>query len=423
LSKLSITLLFVFFFAYDYFSIHGFTWPGRERVQRLALLQFPFIAIAAVLTKVNASAQTTSGLQYDSAFAYLLVKGEAIWRYIAVLTGMHRGQPVYDHPTHTGPAIILPVLALILVPGLVFWAWRRRSKTGMLASIWILGLLAPVLAFPLVTYMADRYLYDASLGFCWLVSLGLWHFAKGRHKQYGLLVAACAGIFFARFVQYLPVWKDSETLMRDASQYSDFRVHEHLAGALYDRKAYTQAATVLLADAEAGRYEAMRLLGHCHYMQKDYAAAEPYYARCIQHLRTGGGPRGDKLAQADQDRSGDDILNRYAHILIDGDPKRPEAAVELIEPVIAQSEDPETHKMLGVAYYQAARAAEGVPMLERALTLGRSSGKESAWLGHCGFVLGASLWSEQQRDRAREIWRQALKDDPNNQNVKQWLGR
>jgi protein O-mannosyl-transferase len=424
LSKLSVTLLFAFFFAYDYLSIHGFTWPGRKPFQRLALLQLPFAAVAAVLAKINAAAQTTSGLQYDSSFAFLLVKGEAIWRYIAVLTGLQRGQPVYDQPTHAGAGMILPILALLLVPGLVYLAWRQRSKTGILASIWILGLLAPVLAFPLVTYMADRYLYDPSLGFCWLLSLGMWRLAKCRPKHFALLIMACASIFSLRFVQYLPVWKNSESLMRDASKYSDdFRVHEHLAGALYERKAYAEAAEVLLADAKAGRYEAMRLLGHCHYMRKDYAAAEPLYQRCIEYLRSGAGPQGDKLAQADQDRSGGDILNRYAHILIDGDPKRPQEAIDLIRPVIGQSQDAETHKMLGTAYYQTSRPADGIPTLVRALALGRSSGKDSSWLGHCSFVLGASFWLDNQRDRAREVWQQALRDDPSNQNVKQWLAK
>jgi hypothetical protein len=46
---------------------------------------------------------------------------------------------------------------------------------------WIFFSFLPVLAFPLITYMADRYPVCALLGFCWILAAGiLW------------LAAACA---------------------------------------------------------------------------------------------------------------------------------------------------------------------------------------------------------------------------------------
>ena len=47
-----------------------------------------------------------------------------------------------------------------------FLLFRAKKRVPFLGVSWAFLALLPALLFPLVTYMADRYLYAPSLGFC-----------------------------------------------------------------------------------------------------------------------------------------------------------------------------------------------------------------------------------------------------------------
>jgi tetratricopeptide (TPR) repeat protein len=416
MSKLTMVLLPVFLFAHS--------WLGGWRpLGRLLALQLPFAILAVIMSLLNTTAQVTSTREYGLG-EFLCMKGDAICRYAAVLLGFSTGQPVYSHPEALSGLMLLPVLA---IPLLLIWLWRRQQFTGLLGSIWMVVMLLPALAFPLVTYMADRYLYATSFGFCWLLAAGLWRAAERLSPQkpiavFAALVALPMLIFAGRFAQYLPVWRDSETLMRVANaRCDDFRVREHLASALMVRGAYGEAESVLAADVEAGRYASTRILAHCHYLQQDFVGAEPLYTRCVEHLRQGSGALVDTLERTGSRRRGADVLRNYGHILLEGENPRPAALIALLAPFAEEMADARLSFYLGAAYYRQKQPELAVTTLGKALAYGKAERQTATWLANCGFSLGASHWSLGQRDRARECWRDALQLDPKNASIQSWL--
>src|SRR5204863_119034 len=64
------------------------------------------------------------------------------------------------------------------VPAAAWAACRYRDRALTLGFAWIFVTLIPALAFPLVTYMADRYLYLPSLGFCWVLAVTIVRLAE-----------------------------------------------------------------------------------------------------------------------------------------------------------------------------------------------------------------------------------------------------
>jgi len=150
------------------------------------------------------------------------VKGYAIWKYFLLLCGVVMGRPAYDLPEfgvrhqETYAALAGLLLAGFAAAVLVI-AWRRRRSAALLGVGWIVLMLLPALAFPLVTFMADRYLYAPSLGFAWLPGAAIFAAAERIRKRAassrpGGVISLCAGVFGLRTMQYLPVWRDSESL-------------------------------------------------------------------------------------------------------------------------------------------------------------------------------------------------------------------
>jgi tetratricopeptide (TPR) repeat protein len=422
MSKLTMMLVFLFLFTHNWLSWHGFRFPGWKALRRLLLLQLPFVLVGLIMAMVNTAAQVTSNRQYG-VLEFLCVKGEAIWRYFAVLAGIHTGQPVYSHPLPaSGLQAVSLILAVVLIPLLFAWLWRCKSQTGFLASTWILVMLLPALAFPLVTFMADRYLYAASFGFCWLIAEAAHRLSKGQTAKFVAIVALPMLVFGVRFSQYLPVWKDSETLMRFANaRCDDFRVREHLASALMVRGAYAEVEEILAADTERGLYAATRILAHSRYLQQDFVGAEPLYEHCVAELRAGGGALIDTLERSSDLRSGLDVWRNLGHILLEGPQPRPRETISLLEPVATEMQDARIFFYLGTAYYRLNDHRQAVDALTHAWELAQRETLDPSWVANCGFSLGAGHWSLKEREQARAVWRSALSFDPQNATIAAWL--
>lgn len=256
LSKVTIVTLPAFLLILDRFPSEG---RPRNRWTVDLATKLPFAAIGLWLVHVNSAAQTTAAASYArDASSYLAVKGHAAWNYLGLLAGILRGSPDYDVPS-LAPGI-LPRLAaiggLVALPALALLALRFRSRAAFLAFAWIFVFLVPALAFPLVTYMADRYLYLPSLGFCWLLAAGiLW---LGRRVPApgpraaavtALSLATLAG-FGARTVQALPVWRDSESLWSYAvTRCGDFRAYTNLAAVRLEQGRWEEAERLLRVSA------------------------------------------------------------------------------------------------------------------------------------------------------------------------------
>ena len=226
--------------------------PWRSALAR----QIPYAAIALVLVWVNVQAQPASPAAYvHDPLLYLGVKGDALWSYLALLTGVPAGRPVYDAPEIAGALALAANLAgLLVLPGLFALARWRGWNALALGAGWLLALLAPVLLFPLLTYMADRYLYAPSLGFCWLLAAGITSLGR-RAPVAALLAVLPLGLFAFRTIEYQPAWKDSESLWSYALPRSrDYRVRNNLAQAYVLQERWGDAEELFLEASAVENY-------------------------------------------------------------------------------------------------------------------------------------------------------------------------
>jgi hypothetical protein len=248
LSKVSIVALPLFLLILDWFQP-----PGRRQIPwRVAIAnKIPYGLIGVVLVKINTLVQVKAQAAYaHDPLRYMMVKGHAVWNYLALLTGLPNGRPVYDTPVVTLGllSVVANLAGLLVLPAVVWIAHRRRWTVLGLGSGWALALLVPAILFPLVTYMADRYLYAPSLGFAWLLAAGIVELSRRAGPapaQAGiaaLLTALPLSLFAYRTIEYNPVWAGSEQLWSYAiTRSKDYRVRNNLAQARMNEKRWADA--------------------------------------------------------------------------------------------------------------------------------------------------------------------------------------
>ncbi len=217
--------------------------------------KLPYLALAIAWIWVNMQTQVTASDPLSAQpFTYALVKGQAGWRYVWLLLGLLPGQPIYDPPPVSQQPLVaaLTLAPLFAAPLLIALALRRGHTNAALALGWLVAGLLPPIAFPVITFMADRYLYAPSLGLCWLLALGIARIADGMRSpawRSGALAAftAVPALWFAQHAwAYTPTWRNSLTLWTYAAERSrDGRAAIGLASSLRDEGRLDEAARVL----------------------------------------------------------------------------------------------------------------------------------------------------------------------------------
>ena len=296
LSKVSIVALPLFLLLADAIPMAG----RKATALKTALWnKVPYGVIGLILVQLNRAAQVTAKAAYaHDPLQYLMVKGHAVWIYLALLTGVPEGRPVYDTPQFA--ASLWPAVSnlsgLIVIPLFVWIAWRRGWRECALGAGWVFALLLPALLFPLVTYMADRYLYAPSLGFCWCVAAGIaWagsRAAAGPARAW--TVAALAGIvlslFAYRTVQYSRVWSSGEALWTYAIRRSqDYRVRNNLAQVRMGQKRYPEAEQLYRQGAGIENFVSYQGIATVCYDTHRYAEAEQAIDRALDVAKRKGG--------------------------------------------------------------------------------------------------------------------------------------
>ncbi len=292
LSKMSIVALPFFLLLVD-----AIPQADRHRISwKVALAsKIPYGLIGLWLVRLNSAAQVKAQAAYaQEPVSYLMVKGVAVWKYLWLLTGIPAGRPVYDTPQFA-PGIwpvVVNLAALLVLPG-VIWFAARRSRPLALGAGWILVMLLPALLFPLVTYMADRYLYAVSLGFCWCLAAGIvWLASRAGdgplRAGVAIALAAIAFMGFAyRTVEYNRVWATPEALWTYAiARSKDYRVHNNLAQVRMNQKRYAEAERLYDRAVEFENYVSYQGLATLYYDTKRYAQAERAIERALS-LATG----------------------------------------------------------------------------------------------------------------------------------------
>lgn len=203
----------------------------------------------------------------------------------------------YEFPNDV--VLLLPwTLGGCLVVALGVWGFEALAKASRPAAfgvVWFLATLAPVLN---VHWMAnnvftERYLYLASVGFCWILGWAgdrLWAGLSARHKRWRavVLAAAClAGALSAvRIVMRNRDWRDNVTLYTSTLAISPdaYYIHNNL-GTVYWGRGDWQGA-------EKEWREALRLSPDSEYVlhnlgllareEKRYDEAVGFFLRALQ---------------------------------------------------------------------------------------------------------------------------------------------
>ena len=257
LSKVSISTLPLFLLVLDLMRPRegrAFDW------KRAIANKIPYGVLALVLVIVNNQAQAKTDLPYThQPLQYLMVKGNALWMYLGLLTGIPEGRPMYDSPWVGGLHGPLDLVGLLVLPAVFAFAYWRRLRALALGVAWIFALLLPVLVFPLITYMADRYLYAPSLGFCWIVGAGILALGRRVHSEAGraTVVVALTAIVFTLFAvqtyRYEALWKSGDALWTYAGQRSkDLRAISNLAQTRLLERRFDEAERLFLQVAKRG---------------------------------------------------------------------------------------------------------------------------------------------------------------------------
>jgi hypothetical protein len=238
LSKVNVVVMPVFLLLVDWTALRLPRWSTRWWLQVIGT-KIPYGGIGLAVMVVNWIVEVKTNKEYArEPLRYLVLKGHATWDYLGILVGIHRQNPIYDTPPiHLDPiSVAVRLMGLLLLPAMVWWGFRARNRVLALGAGWMFVMLLPAMFFPVPTYVADRYLYHASLGFCWLLAAGVLGAGaripqpKLRAAAVALVTAAVASFFAVRTVRYNQVWANSESLWSYTIQASaDFRAFNNLA--------------------------------------------------------------------------------------------------------------------------------------------------------------------------------------------------
>lgn len=229
----------------------------EERRRGLGFLlatKLPFALAALPFVWMNSLVQATATSDWASdPLVYALVQGQAGWRYLWLLLGLYPGQPIYDlPPVSLQPVLLAMTLLPLLLPPLLFALalWRGHRDVALAIAWFAIGLAPPTL-FPVIHFMADRYLFVPSLGACWLLATAIVTLAERLPARVQVVaivgVAGVAVLSFARLSwSYTPVWRDGVALWSYAREHSaDGRVAVGLSAALIDEGRLEEAEKVL----------------------------------------------------------------------------------------------------------------------------------------------------------------------------------
>ena len=249
---------------------------------RIAASKVPYAVIGFGIALVNWIVQPKSHASYArDAIRYVVLKGHAAWDYLAILTGIPRQNPIYDTPrVALDASMAIHLAGLLFLPALFWIGYRRRDRVLALGAGWTFVMLLPALFFPVLTYIADRYLYLPSLGFCWILAAGVLGVSARlktstlRTATAVLLTAALAAYFGLRTARYNRGWENSESLWSYTIEVSrDFRAYNNLARVRMEQDRWDDAERLFKLGSRQGNVTSWDGLTAVYYKKGRYAEA------------------------------------------------------------------------------------------------------------------------------------------------------
>ncbi len=226
-----------------------------------------FFCVMLILTTMNAQVTIVGGVRGHLSLSkphLLAVDAVILWKYVAMLLWPTTLCVLYDPPTQ---GIALQMALAISGWGAVAWTlWRVRDSRPLLTlagAAWLLLFLPVLNLFPLTTLMNDRYLYLPCVPlFAVLLQASQTMWTTGFAARFkcatrpaALGLTALLGFWTLGTLNYLPVWRNPESL------WSYARVHAPTLAVVHIQWALTLEDLGRKPEAAAAlRYA----LNHCH---------------------------------------------------------------------------------------------------------------------------------------------------------------
>ena len=161
--------------------------------------------------------------------------------------------PIYlqtDAITLTLPQFFVPLLILLLIGIVTLWSLRRTRVIAFSLGFFLLFLIPSFSNFAKdrdIYIFSDRYIYLNQIGMLFLIGYGLDHLRMTFNRRTAIVWILAAPLSvtlaYAAHAQSL-LWKDSETLYRDALSKNDRSVVMHYNLALLEHKRSDRAAAL-----------------------------------------------------------------------------------------------------------------------------------------------------------------------------------
>lgn len=246
LSKEVAVTLPVMVFVYDWYFKDKRTL--KKNIPLYALYVLPIIAGALIIFGTDRfpnffSVEHTRGLPYPRVFATSM---KAFPHYLKLLLFPFRLSADHYFPPVESPFEILAIFAFIffIIYIASIFVIKKSSKLLSFGLLWILINWLPISNLvPSVYFLAERYLYFPSIGFCLILGLGLMNLIKYK-KWVGLGASALILVIYAgTTINRNNDWKNDFTLWSDAVklQPGNPQAHFYLGNAYREKGNYARA--------------------------------------------------------------------------------------------------------------------------------------------------------------------------------------
>jgi Tfp pilus assembly protein PilF len=264
------------------------------RITRALRASFPWIATVAVYLMVRQAVLGELGHQQGAMSAATILKSvpALLWFYCRHLLWPHPLAEFYDvYPVESARSVafLLPVGGIVIIAA-ALWLVVRRSRTGTIAALWMPITLLPVLdiaALRADAFVADRYLYLPSFGFCVLAAMFLVWVGESVSARTAIPIAvgAVALLMAAASARQLVPWENDLLLFANAVKVAPQNAYAKscLASELMLR-GQNQRALPLLQESYARDPNAWMTafnLAYLYYEMGNLAKAEQFFQRAI----------------------------------------------------------------------------------------------------------------------------------------------
>ena len=353
----------------------------RFRFQRYAILGGVTVAYLAVRTAVLGGLAPSIAHEGLAPTVQVLTAISHLGTYLEKL--VVPANLTFFYGLHAASRVDARIVAVVLVFGLA--VWKLRGKLAW-SALWIPLTLLPALAVSrVIVPLAERNLYLASVGFVWVVAVGLSQL--DIRKSFLLTGALCVGYFSVNWMR-VPVWQSEVSLFAEALRLEpeNTSIRLRLATELSRRGRLDHAIGQLneVVEQEPENLKALTSTAALYLIKKDWRGVETTCRRvfaidadsAVCHLDMGmaaqqQGRRDDAWAQFDHalqknPRMWQALLQQGTMAFDSGDLP---TAIRKLQTAAELNQNAQTLTVLGAAYGRAGETAKAVTVLNQALRL------------------------------------------------------